>query len=453
MRPATHLAMRLAVPCALLALPMTAIGQQTPPPLILRDVHVFDVGRARFSEPTDVVIRGGIITNIGAAEPSNAATRIDGHGGYLLPGLWDSHVHLAFATLMGADSVADLLKRFVEHGVLYVRDVGGPTSVLSRMRAEVQSGKLLGPEMFFSGPMAEHSPLHWEPRNRILPGFTVPVDRAEQVDSLVASVAAAGGSSLKAFGNWDLQLLRRLVAEGKRQGLRVILDPGFALYQDVPVDTALALGVASIEHSTSPWQAALRKPLRDSLTSLMTTYKPGDPARVSFAQQLIALGSGSLDLGILRTLADRMKQQGVMFTPTLRVLQSFESDPPPFITAVPAANRAQYVAGLSEGMKTIARVLASAGVTLLVGQDEILATGAADEMSALAAIGIPPATILQAATINAATWLGHANQLGSIERGKRADLVLLEQNPLESIEAVRAPRIVIKAGAVVFQRQ
>ena len=214
MRPRTSRLNPLLAPFfALMVLPLAAIGQQTESRLTLHDVYVFDVGRARFSERTDVVIRDGIIAKIGAAEPNDGATRIDGHGAYLLPAFWDSHVHLAFATLMGGDSLADLLRSFVEHGVLHVRDVGGPTTVLARLRDDVQSGRLLGPEIFFAGPMAEHSPVYWEPNNRIMPGFTVPIDRAEQVDSLVDSVAAAGGSDLKAFGKWDLQLLRRLVTE------------------------------------------------------------------------------------------------------------------------------------------------------------------------------------------------------------------------------------------------
>ncbi len=430
----------------------TALAQQAPSQLVLHDVHVFDVVAARFSDPTDVVIRGGVIEKIGAAQRSDTGTRIDGQGAYLLPAFWDSHVHLAFATLMGGDSLADLLKDFVQHGVLHVRDVGGPNSVLARMRADVQSGKLLGPEIFFSGPMAEHSPLYWEERNKILPGFTVSVDRAEQADSLAMSVAAAGGSYVKAFGKWDVQLLRRLVTDAKQQGLSVVLDPGFALYQDVPLDTALALGISSIEHSTSPWQAALRKPLRDSLTHLMTSRKPGDPARFELAQHIISLGAESLDLDILRKLADHMKEQAVVFTPTLRVIQFWQREPPPFVKALPEAKRAQFLAGLSNGTKTITQVLASSGVTLLVGQDEIEPAGAAQEMSALASIGIPAGTILQAATINAARWIGVADQLGSIEPGKRADLVLLKGNPLVSIEAVRTPWAVIKQGVVVFQR-
>ena len=467
MRPVAHLTVRLAFLFAWLFLPLTALAQQTRAGLVLHDVHVFDAIRARFSDPTDVVIRGGVIEKVGAAQRSDAGTRIDGQGAYLLPAFWDSHVHLSLATVLGGDtarrrprvlapvaggdSSAQVLKGFVEHGVLYVRDVGGPLNVISHMHADVQSGRLIGPDIFFAGPLAEHSPLYWEARNAILPGATVPVDRTGQVDSLVASVAAAGGSLLKAFGKWDLQLLRRFIADGRQHGLPVVLDPAPDWNQhetSVPVDTALALGIASIEHANSPWEAALRKPLRDSLSVLNASLKPGDPARRAFSQSIISLGSASLDLDILRKLADTMKQQRVAFTPTLRMWPVCQR-----ITALPPAQRPKSAAGRCDGMQTITRVLASAGVTLLVGQDGSDPAGTADEMSVLASIGIPAATILQAATINAASWLGRADHLGSIEPGKRADLVLLTQNPLESIAAVRTPWLVIKDGVVVFERR
>jgi imidazolonepropionase-like amidohydrolase len=112
--------------------------------------------------------------------------------------------------------------------------------------------------------------------------------------------------------------------------------------------------------------------------------------------------------------------------------------------------RARFFDGMWDGASTITRAVAAAGVTLLVGQDGIDPLGADEEMAMLASIGIPPARLLQAATINPAKWLGHDNQLGSIAPGKRADLVLLRSNPLESIEAVRTPSLVLKEGKVVF---
>ncbi len=441
------------VPLALLAgsgvlAPAAAFGQQPQPDLIIQDVRVFDVVQGRFSDLTNIVIGDGLIQALDRAEMPAGITRIAGHGAYVLPGLWDSHVHLAFATLGGPDSLALLLKRFVEHGVLYVRDVGGPLDVMARMHNRIESGELLGPEIFFAGPMAEHSPMHWADNNRILPGFTVPMDTPEQVDSLVSSVAAAGGTLLKAFSQWDLSLLRRLLVQAKQHSLRVVLDPGPPLFQRVPVDTALALGITSIEHGMAPWQAALRADWARSLDSLMHA-PPADSARAAFARRIIPLGHESLDLQRLNTIAEIWRDNGAVFTPTLRAVDALRRDPPRRPGFSPE-QLARHYAGMWDGASTMTRTLASAGVTLLVGQDGIDAAGTAEEMAMLVANGVAPATVLQAATINAARWMGRDDQLGSVAPGKHADLVLLKTNPLESIDAVRTPSLVMKAGKVVF---
>jgi hypothetical protein len=438
-----------SVACPGILAPAAGACQESRADLVLKSVHVFDAVQGRFSDLTNVVVADGVIRAIGRADAPTSAKRIEGNGGYLLPGLWDSHVHLAFVTLGGPDSVASVLKQFVQHGILYVRDVGGPLDVMARMHNRVASGELLGPEIFFAGPMAEHSPMYWADRNKVLPGFTVPMDAPEQVDSLVSSVAAAGGTHIKAFGKWDLNLLRRLLAQAKQHSLRVVLDPGAPLFQSVPVDTALALGVTSVEHAMAPWQAALRTDLARSLDSVMHAPALTDSARGTFAFGVIPLGRESLDLDRLTTIAQRWRERGAVFTPTLRVLDEWRRDPPKRPGAS-ADQLARFYGGMWDGASTIARTVASAGVTLLVGQDGIDPTGADEEMAVLVANGVAPAKVLQAATINPARWFGRDDQLGSIAPGKRADLVLLKTNPLDSIGAVRTPSLVIQAGKVVF---
>lgn len=435
--------------CSGMLAPVASFCQESTPDLVLEDVHVFDVVHGKFSRLTNVIVTDGVIRSVSSRKGPTGARHIDGHGGYVIPGLWDSHVHLAFLTLSGPDSLALVLKQFVEHGILYVRDVGGPTDVMARMHDRIASGELLGPEIFFAGPMAEHSPMHWAGNNKVLPGFTVPMDSPEQVDSLASSVAAAGGSFLKVFGQWDLGLLRRLLSQAKQHSLKVVLDPGSPLFQQVRVDTALALGITSIEHAFSPWGSALRADLAASRDSLMRIPSVSESAYMTFGLRVIPLGRQSLDLDRLNRLTRNWRDRGAVFTPTLRVFDAWRRDPPERPGMSPE-QRARFFTGMWNGASTITRAVAAAGVTLLVGQDGIDPLGADEEMTMLASIGIPPARLLQAATINPAKWLGRDNQLGSIAPSKRADLVLLKSNPLESIEAVRTPSLVVKEGKVVF---
>jgi hypothetical protein len=373
-----HESMRWIVPLAfalpIILAPTATFCQGAKPDVVVQNVHVFNVARGRFSDLTNIVIRDGVIRAVGRTGIPAGARRIAGNGGYALPGLWDSHVHLAFVTLNSPDSVALILKQFVQHGVLYVRDVGGPTDVVARMHNRIERGELPGPEIFFAGPMAEHSPMNWADNNKVLPGFTVPMDTPEQVDSLVSSVAAAGGTLIKAFGKWDLSLLRRLVAEAKQHG-----RPRCAETSHVP----------SIHANTV-----------------------SDSARGAFARTVIPLGRESLNPDRLNTIAQLWRDRGAAFTPTLRVIDAWRRDPPHRPGFSPD-QLARFYSGMWDGASTIARTVASAGVTILIGQDGIDPTGAAEEMAVLVANGVPPAQVLQAATINPARWLGRDDRLGS----------------------------------------
>ena len=130
-----------------------------------------------------LLIRAGRVHGVGPSESlPMAANTLDAAGSFALPGLWESHTHLSFLTSGGQDSLAIALEEFVRAGILYVRDVGGPLDVISSMSQQVSNGELLGPEIFFSGPMLEPPLLHWAKFNDQLPGFTVPVECAEDVD-------------------------------------------------------------------------------------------------------------------------------------------------------------------------------------------------------------------------------------------------------------------------------
>jgi prolyl oligopeptidase len=425
--------------------PTGGVAGPEPTDLLISNLRLFDEATGAFSAPKGILIRDGRIHAVGPAHNlPRPAEEIDAAGAFGLPGLWDSHVHLSALSLGGPDSVRTALEAFVQSGVLYVRDVGGPLDVMAAMRDRVQAGDVVGPEIFFSGPMAERPPLYWARFNEQLPGFTVPVESAAQVEELVRSVAAAGGSHLKVFAKWDPALLRQLVPLAEKAGLKVVVDPGAPFFQDIPIDTALAAGVASIEHAHTPWQSALPARLRvehDSLTS------GPDDVRQAFVERVVPLGVEALDLDALRALADRMAAAEAYFCPTLTVTEGMRRALRPRGDASPEEVR-RFWNGWAAAATTITQVLAGRGVKLLNGQDGIDPAGTVGEMELLVAAGIPPADVLRAATLHPAQWLGRDDEIGSLQVGRRADLVIVRDDPLRDITALRSPLLVLQAGTV-----
>jgi prolyl oligopeptidase len=413
--------------------------------LLISNLRLFDAATDTFSAPTGILIQDGRIQAVGpAAELGRPYEEIDAAGGFALPGLWDSHVHLSFLSLGGPDSVRAALEAFVQSGVLYVRDVGGPLDVMAAMRDRVRAGDVVGPEIFLAGPMVERPPLDWARFNEQLPGFTVPVESAAQVAELVRSVAAGGGSHLKVFAKWDPALLRQLVPLAEEAGLKLVVDPGAPFFQDIPIDAALAAGVASIEHAHAPWQSALPAGLRVEHDSLASSP---DDVRQAFVERVASLGVEALDLGALRALGDRMAAAGAYFCPTLTVVEGLRSGLRPRGDASPEEVR-RFWNGWADAATTITQVLAGRGVKLLNGQDGIDPAGTVGEMELLVAAGIPPADVLRAATLHPAQWLKLDHEVGSLQAGRRADLVIVRDDPLANMTTLRSQVLVLQGGTV-----
>jgi hypothetical protein len=420
--------------------------------LLLTNVRIFDVAGGRFAEPQDLLIRDGQIAQVGAVTRADAdALRIDTGGAYALPGLWDSHVHLSWLTLSGGDTLAATLDSMARHGVLYVRDVGGPLDVIAAIARRTANGELRGPTIFFGGPMAERPPLYWAQYNTMLPGITVPIESERDVDELVTKISDAGGSFVKAFGKWDRQLFRLLRSRAMDRSLGVVVDPGTPLFQDLPVDTLLAIGVASIEHAHSPWLSLLRADLRERHDSIAASGV--DPSqRGPFAFEVISLGSRSFQDGQLSRLGELWKRTGIFFCPTLRVSENRRKSLPPIPSANSEEERSRFWNGWADASVAVTRSLASQGVPLLIGQDDIDPMATFEEMELLARIGVPPADIIRAATLNPARSLRRDADLGSIQTGKVGDLVLFRGNPLENMAHIRSPWLVVRRGEVILKR-
>ena len=420
---------------------------EPPTGLLISNLRVFDTSSGTFSDPMGVLLRDGRIASMGApGELGEPEDQIDAGGGFALPGLWDSHVHLSPLSLSGADSLKTELARFVQSGVLYVRDLGGPLEVVASMRDQVSAGTLVGPDIYFSGPLAERPPLEWRHLNEKLPGFTVPIESESQVDSLIGSVAGAGGSFLKVFGKWDRRLFHELVRRAEKAGLQVVVDPGPPFFQDISIDTALGAGVTSIEHAHSAWRSALRPDLQATHDRLAAGRDMA--ARGAFFSRVVPLGLESIDLEALRALGDRLNAAGAYFCPTLRVAEAWRTAPPPFPDLPTVEDRLRFWNHFADVAARITQELAGRGVRLLVGHDGMDSSGTVQEMELLVERGVSPADVLRAATTHPARWMRQEDDAGSLAAGMRADLVIVDGDPLRDMSTLRSPVLVIQSGTV-----
>ncbi|MBN1210576.1 MAG: amidohydrolase family protein [Myxococcaceae bacterium] len=412
--------------------------QRTPPPsapatgepvVAFVGVSVLPLDSERVLADQTVVVRGERIVAVGPAASTpvpQGATRVDGKGRYLMPGLADMHIHLLPGEGTLADPAGQQLALLLANGVTTARAlVAAPTALALRER--VARGEVLGPTLRVAGPS-----FHGES-----------VQGPEQARQKVREQKAAGFELLKTHGGLGRETYDAMVAEAQAQGLPVS--------GHVTPDVGLARALEArqqIEH------------LDGYLAALLP---PGDAAKVEqveFGEVLTRM-----DPARIPALAEATKQAGIFNTPTLALFEIVASTgavpelrtkralryvPSATVDAwsrellsgplaeAPAAGKHRFL----ELRRQVVRGLDAAGAPFLVGSDSpqlFMVPGFAihQEMEAMVAAGLRPLTVLQAATRNAATWFGEANQWGTVAPGQRADLLLLNGNPLEDVRLLR----------------
>ena len=384
-----------------------------------------------------VVVREGRITSIGTdAVIPRDSTKIDGRGKFLMPGLWDMHVHLSVAR-------ASAFPAFVANGVTAVRDLGGELAEIDRWRTEIAAGTRVGPLIVRVGSMlVGENPLNWR--------FQLVTETPEQGRDTVRRLHAAGVEQIK-VKSMSRDAYFAITAEARALGLPVTGH----IPETVSPKEASDAG-QSVEHVRTLFDGTLR------------------PAGMDFGGG-VALWRGTDEA---RELFQRFVRNGTYVDPTLVVLERLSirgqfnlPDPDWRYTAASARAEADKFFPVRYGappqpripgtdlllreMQVVTRMMHEAGVTILAGTDVsfINAPGFSlhDELELLVATGLPPVAALRAATSNPAALFPRL-ETGSIATGRRADLVLLDANPLIDIRNARRIRAVILAGKF-FDRQ
>ncbi len=386
------------------ALGIAAIAAMAAPPRAARRDAAFAIMHAnvipmdseRVLRDHTIVVTGNRIAAVapdGAIALPEGTPMIDAGGAYVTPGLIDSHVHIRRSEL----------DDYVHAGITSVRNMWGYQALPATMRL-IEDGTLLGPTIYSASQGIDASPGVW-PETQF-------VDEPSQADAVVAAQVAAGWRFLKVYNSLSLESYDAIVASAQARGIR------FAghVSNQVPIEHALDSGQASIEHLRG-YDFALQR-------------NPGGAAAWA-----------NVDVSLLPALAAHTAAAGTWNCPTIAVFDVLlrNVDAPTRERAI--ANRAAVIQGLHQ-----------AGARLLAGTDsgiDLAVPGASIhvELAGLVAAGLSPYEALRAATSGGAEFLEAAAEIGTIAAGRRADLLLVESNPLEDLAALRSIRTVILRGS------
>jgi imidazolonepropionase-like amidohydrolase len=389
-------------------------------PIIFTNVNVVPMDRERVVPRQAVVIEHGSITHLGPAGTiavPRGAMHVDGGGKYLLPGLVDVHVHLASNP---ENEQRQLLKLFLANGVTTVVNLMGTPQILT-LRKAVSAGRILGPRIYTAGPFVNE------------PFFTTP----DEVEHEVVAQKRAGYDFIKIHGSLSREAYARLNAVARREGIRVVGH----IPRNLGVDVIFQERQYMIAHG----EEFLYGTSGSSRDSSLPTVEAQIPRWAqAMAEKRIWL---TPNLCAYKAIAGQVKDLDSMLArPEMRYLPrstrvSWGPGTNRYITRKPPFRYESLMAHYRV-IEEIVRQFQAAGVGLLVGTDAmntgvVPGTSAHDELEDLVAAGLTPYQALRAATVNAARFLANPGDRGTVAVGQKADLVLLDANPLAEIENSR----------------
>jgi hypothetical protein len=438
----------LIIPTLLLAHPKPVLNQAS---TALTHVNIIDVTRGELSRDTTVVITGDRISAIGASSttplPTDAKV-IDATGQFLIPGLWDMHVHWYRR---------DMFTLFLANGVTGVRQMFGNSDLL-RWREQIARGSLIGPRMVVASPIIDGPEPVWP--------NSIAVRTEEDGRKAVRRVKDWGADFVKVYALLPREAYFGIADEAKQQGISFVGHSPYSVSPEEASDT----GQKSIEHLTGILMncSAREKELRDQLVKADTpetrrrvhdtaleTYDHKKAAEL-FARFIKNLTWQCPTLTVLRSGAnlreERFRQDGRLKYIPRQLQQRWAIR----ITNQSEGDSARAKKSFQKDLEIVG-AMRKAGVSILAGTDTgnpfcFPGFSLHEELALLVVAGLTPIEALRSATLNPANFFGLEKTMGTIEVGKVADLVLLGANPLEDIRNTQRIRAVLSNGRL-FDRK
>ncbi len=400
---------------------------------------LFDAVSGTVKPRTTVVVVGNRITAVGPDETigiPDGVDVVDARGKTLLPGLWDMHVHLS-----GVDGALHIAA-----GVTTARDLGNDYESLRAIRDRFDAGTAVGPRVIMAGLL--DGPGQYAAPTGVL------ADTPDEARATVRRLKSQGYVQVKIYSSVKPELVPVIADEAHKLGMRVSGHiPAF-----MTAEQAVRAGYDEIQHVNMLFLNFLFDTVKDTRT----------PARFT----AVAEHAAELDLGSprVREFIKLLQERRTVVDPTANAFEELfvarkgqispvfgavvDRMPPQvrrgFLSGglpVPEGMDARYRASFEKALSMLA-VLHRAGIRIVVGTDSLAGFAYHRELELYVKAGIPETAVLQMATIGAARVMGAEKELGSIEVGKLADLVLVDGDPKSTISDVRKTSLVVKDGAV-----
>ena len=396
--------------------------------LVITGVNVVDLVDGRIVPNSTVTVRGETIASVtqNGAAPAYARV-VDGQGTFLIPGLWDMHTPME---MTGASSV----HLHVANGVTGIRDMASGLDFILNLREATSSGRLLGPRIFAAGPILDDAPGDWP--------FRMRVKTAEDGRAAVELLKRRGVDLIKVHDHTPRDAYFAIADEARRQNLPLAGH----VPRSLTVAEAIDAGQTDISHLSN-----------------MQLWRP-------------CSGGAEYRPDACRPFFEMLARRGIWQTPTLLAWSELATIGTPasglnadhlayagkFLREMWAGNQSLFATPeAARAMRARAEVgavvvsdMAKAGVGILAGCDAMIAGFCLhDELVAMVRGGMTPVAALQTATLNPARYLGLEQKIGRVASGQRADLVLLDANPLTDITNIRRIRAVVVAGRLLDRNE
>jgi imidazolonepropionase-like amidohydrolase len=430
--------------------------------LVILDANIVDVESGNILENQTIEIQDGEIAEIYAGEADfSAADTIVASGKYIIPGLWDMHVHFRGGDTLISEN-KDLLELYISNGITTVRDAGGDiTPAILEWKDQIKAGNLLGPQIFTSGPKLDGPDPSW--------AGSIELQSVDEVSAAFDSLESLNVDYVKLYdGSISNEVYLAAIEEAEKRGLPVTGHMPFT----TDFNEAVRAGLDATEHmyyvlkGASSEEEKITKAVREdeygfwsALTEVLETYDE-QTAQETY-RQMAEAGTGIVPtLHIGKVLAylneenhsddEYLKNipEGIQETYQGRLQAAHQQSEE--ATERRRNLRKRFVNMISD--------LHEAGVSILAGSDSgpynsFVYPGVSlhKELQELVAAGLSPLQALQASVLNGPEFFDVSNQYGKVAQGYTADLLILNSNPLADIENTQDIYTVITQGKVAVQ--
>ena len=418
----------------------------TPKPLAFEHVTVIDgTGRAPQAAMTVVTSaeRISALGPDGTVDVPRAARRIDASGQFLIPGMMDLHLHLmgggvyrasrppSEKDIVDLDQGTRLLQSYLYFGFTSVLDVGNNHELMLPLRERERAGKIVAPRIFTTGQQLAY------PGNSVVgPGAIGVREWPETIKDLDLVISrkpdlqkvtyeSRGYGPLPYRKSMPKELMTRIIAYLEDRGIRTVVH----ISNEEMAIEAIEAGADTLAHAPhagfinqafADMVAAKKVPIQTAMTIHWEIAKMVDGLEVLRTPEYRATAWPE-DLLLLEKMRDRYSRIG--YGPYFSLVHEYE--------------------------KRNLKMIHDAGGILGLAADRSFGPTALTELELVVAAGITPFEVIKIATLNAAIFLGKEDELGSIEAGKLADLVLLDADPSADITNVKQIVMVVKGGAII----